>query len=91
MLTTVLTVRFGIISKRDWLQYRESTHLVEQTYQVLVAAERLRSSVDDAETGQRGYLLTGDQRYLAPYSAALSRITASEVKLRQLMADNPQQ
>jgi PAS domain S-box-containing protein len=91
LLTTVLVFRLGITSNRDWIRYRESTHLVDHTYQVLVAAEGLRNSVEDAETGQRGYLLTGELRYLAPYSAALSRITASEVKLRQLMADNPQQ
>jgi PAS domain S-box-containing protein len=39
--------------------------------------ERLRetlSSLKDAETGQRGYLLTGDERYLQPYKDALGRI-----------------
>src|SRR5260370_25733581 len=91
VLTTALTFRLGITSNRDWIQYRESTHRVEVAYQVLVAAETLRNSVEDAETGQRGYLLTGEPRYLGPYNAALSRISASEVKLRQLMADNPRQ
>jgi PAS domain S-box-containing protein len=91
VLTLGLTLRFGITSSHDWNQYRQSTHRVEHTYQVLVAAEGLRNSVEDAETGQRGYLLTGEPRYLAPYNAALSRITASEMKLRQLMADNAQQ
>jgi PAS domain S-box-containing protein len=86
-----LTFWFGINSNRDWVRYRESTHLIEHTYQVLAAAESLRSSIEDAETGQRGYLLTGERRYLAPYSAALSSIDLSQAKLRGLMTRNAQQ
>jgi PAS domain S-box-containing protein len=91
LFTTVLAIQLGITANRDWKRYRESTHLVEHTHQILVAAERLRNSVEDAETSQRGYLLTGEQRHLALYSAALSRVTASEVKSRQLMAENLKQ
>jgi PAS domain S-box-containing protein len=86
-----LTIRLGITSSHDWNRYRDSTHRVEHTYKILVAAESLRNSVEDAESGQRGYLLTGDERYLAPYNSALSHIIASQVILRQLMSDNPQQ
>jgi signal transduction histidine kinase len=65
--------------------------MVEHTYRVLAAVERFRNLIDDAETGQRGYLLTGDDRYLAPYSAALSSIDGSRAKLRDLMAGHPEQ
>jgi len=34
----------------------------------------LMSTVKDAETGQRGFLLTGEERYLGPYNAAISRV-----------------
>jgi len=37
-------------------------------------------TVEDAETGQRGYLLTGDPAYLGPYAAALSRMTGTMMK-----------
>ena len=86
-----LTFWFGITSNRDWVRYRQSTHLIEHTYQVLAATESLRSSIEDAETGQRGYLLTGEQRYLAPYSEALSSIVVSQAKLQGLMTGNAQQ
>ena len=36
--------------------------------------EETLSTVKDAETGQRGYLLTGDERYLGPYHSAVSQI-----------------
>ena len=91
VLVLGLTFRLGFTSNRDWVRYRQSTHLIEHTYQVLAAAESLRSSIEDAETGQRGYLLTGEQRYLQPYSAALSSVVMSQAKLRGLMTRNAQQ
>jgi PAS domain S-box-containing protein len=91
VLVIGLTFRLGITSKRDWVRYRESTHLVEHTYQVLAAVESLRNLTQDAETGQRGYLLTGEERYLAPYTAALSKLNVSQAKLRELLAGDPQQ
>src|SRR6266849_124360 len=91
ILTLGLTFSVWFTSNRDWGKYRESTHRVEHTYQVLAAVEGLRNSIEDAESSQRGYLLTGEQRYLAPYSAALSSVIGSQSKLRRLMAGNPQQ
>ncbi len=42
----------------------------------------LLQQVLDAETGQRGYLLTGDEKYLVPYQEATAKITATLDKLR---------
>ena len=38
---------------------------MEHTYQALNASEQLFSTIQDAEARQRGYLLTGEQQYLA--------------------------
>lgn len=46
--------------------------------------ERVVSSLKDAETGQRGFLLTGDQHYLEPYTAALSRLPVELHDVAQL-------
>lgn len=89
--TLGLTLALGLTSNRDWERYRETTHLVEHNYQVMAAVEALRGSIEHAETSQRGYLLTGEQSYLTPYSAALSISVVSQAKLRRLMAGNPQQ
>jgi PAS domain S-box-containing protein len=91
LLTLGLTFGVWFTSNRDWGRYRETTHLVEHTYQVLAAVETLRTSIAHAETSQRGYLISGDKRYLMPYSAALSSTVGSQIKLRRLMAGNPQQ
>src|SRR4029078_10100406 len=45
----------------------------------------------DAETGQRGYVITGRQEYLAPYRAAVGSIHTQMDALEQLTADDPEQ
>ena len=44
---------------------------VVRTFDVITTAQSLQRSVQDAERGQRGFLLTGDEQYLAPYTKAL--------------------
>ncbi len=60
---------------------------VTRTLQVRSEAYRLLTLVQDAETGQRGYLLTGDAAYLAPYTAgsvqAPDALSDLEVALKQ--------
>ncbi len=66
-------------SARDWAQH---------TYGVLATLKDLNLGVREAETGQRGYLLTGSDDYLAPYQRALGRVTFLEGELQRLTADN---
>ena len=51
----------------------------------------LRNMLDDAETGQRGYLLTSDQAYLTPYLDVRNRIPAQLDRVRALTDDDPLQ
>jgi signal transduction histidine kinase/CHASE3 domain sensor protein/CheY-like chemotaxis protein len=51
----------------------------------------LQISVRDSENGERGYLLTGNSDYLAPYEAALGRVSLLLGELQGLTADNPTQ
>jgi len=45
----------------------ESSNRVASRRMIVQHLEQYVSSLKDAETGQRGYLLTGDQAYLQPY------------------------
>ncbi len=56
---------------------------------VIGELEQLLSSVRDAETGQRGFVLTGQPEYLEPYNGASDRIDRALKEARQLTADNP--
>jgi signal transduction histidine kinase len=51
---------------------------------VIVQAERLLSTLKDAETGQRGFVITGDKRYLDPYESARSQLQDEIDRLRDL-------
>lgn len=53
------------------------------------ALNRLLQSMLDAETGQRGYLLTGDDRYLEPYDKALASVQQDLDNLRNQFLDSP--
>jgi PAS domain S-box-containing protein len=64
---------------------------VQHTREVELALERLLSGMRDAETGQRGFLIVGDERYLEPYTQALPLVSASMQRVRTLTADNAQQ
>jgi len=56
---------------------------------VLGTVKDLNLAVTAAETGQRGYLLTGNDDYLAPYEEAIGHVTFLTGELQRLTADNP--
>ena len=60
----------------------------DHTYEVLGAVRDLDVAVRDAETGQRGYLLTGKDSYLEPYQSALDRIGRMQGELKRMTADS---
>ena len=65
--------------------YRESSRAlerIEEYTRTRNAVNRLLQHVLDAETGSRGYLLTGDPRYLEPYNAAVAQIGQNLDNLR---------
>jgi PAS domain S-box-containing protein len=61
----------------------------EQIHAELLGIERIYSTVVDAENGQRGYLLTGEERYLEPYRQALGRVDQERERLQSLLVDDP--
>jgi signal transduction histidine kinase len=76
------------------VSFRQSTEAVSS----IEAAQKTRGGVNkllqqmlDAETGQRGYLLTGDERYLEPYTLATAEITETMDALRESFASYPDQ
>ena len=58
------------------------------SHDIVVGLDDVLSNLRDAETGQRGYLLTGDERYLEPYTKSHSVVTASIDRLRSLVENN---
>jgi signal transduction histidine kinase/FixJ family two-component response regulator len=63
----------------------------QHTYNVLGSVKELDLAVHDAETGQRGFLLTGNPLYLKPYDQALARVSFLQGELQRLTADNDEE
>ncbi len=61
---------------------------VTHTYMVIDKADYFMKTMVDAETGQRGYLITGQENFLAPYNSAIPLIDNQIAELRQLTSDN---
>ncbi len=57
--------------------------------QTLVLVNQLLATINEAETAQRGYILTQDDKYLAPYQAALPRYRDELAALEKQYADDP--
>ena len=75
----------------DFAREKDLQQWVAHSYQVLNATQAVMSNLQDAETGKRGYLLTGDENYLEPFRSALREEQSARHTLRQLTADNPAQ
>jgi len=69
----------------------ESSKLVMHTYEINIQLERLMSAIKDAETGQRGYIITRNGRFLTPYIYSRDKVNTSFITLKKLTADNPKQ
>ena len=67
---------------------RQDTRKVQHTHEVITALNKLLVSTQDAETGQRGFLLTGDDQYLAPYNEATARADSQLDRIGDLTRDN---
>jgi len=81
----------ALVSYRVTRRLIDNERLVGRTHDVISELEDVMSTMDDAETGERGYLLTGEKSYLEPYQSAVSAIHARVEKLAQLTAENPNQ
>jgi PAS domain S-box-containing protein len=90
-LALSLVLGITITSYRTWAAYGRQFEQEAITQNILADANALLSSLKDAETGQRGFLLTGEDRYLSPYRKALEDVPVILGKLRQATATRPDQ
>jgi methyl-accepting chemotaxis protein len=87
----VLLLLIGAVSYRAILSLTRTSYQVDHTHQVLEHISNLFADLRDAETGQRGYVLTGEDSYLEPHQAAVADVDRTLRDLRELTADNPNQ
>jgi signal transduction histidine kinase/CheY-like chemotaxis protein len=81
------------VASATWLAYRQQKAIEQVTHTLEVDAKvaGVLSLLQDAETGQRGYLLTGRKDFLEPYNNALQKLTPQLNDLQVATSDNPAQ
>ncbi len=72
-------------------QVTQSDYWVDHTNEVLRTNERVLTGIREAESAERGYIITGDESYLVPFHAAQSDLPESINNLQELVRDNPGQ
>ena len=85
LLLLSLSTALSLLGSYRLTQLRER---VERIHVELLAIGRIYLTAVDAEAGRRGYLLTGEERYLEPYRQALGRIDQEREQLQSLFADD---
>lgn len=85
-----LTVN-AMITVVDVRRIAEANAWVNHTHEVLGTLQAVRSSLLEAETSQRGFIITGDGAYLAPYRAGVAAVGKHLEHLGHLTRDNPAQ
>ncbi|HZZ71835.1 MAG TPA: response regulator [Pirellulales bacterium] len=84
-------VASGLVSYLNTRTLIIDGELVQQTHSVLTALSDILSYTKDAETGQRGYVITGEDRYLDPYNMAVPRIKERLEEVDRLTKANVKQ
>jgi len=91
IVSSIFLIVVGFIGY--WSNYAliTTSYSVSHTHKVVEKVGEYLSNLKDAETGQRGYLLTGDAGYLEPYQSAVEASSRMIGELRTLTADSPAQ
>ncbi len=90
----VAVVAIVLLAALSWESLRrraETAALVTHAFEVVAELATVVGSIKDAETGQRGYLLTGEDSYLEPYDSAVATTPRQLATLRELVRDSPEQ
>ena len=96
-ITLGFTLALMILAGIAWLLLRDTRMValtndrVIHTHEVILQIEITRSQSAIAESGERAYMITGDDSYLEQYATAVSSVDQSLERLDLLTADNPSQ
>src|ERR1700733_1842186 len=77
----------GAVSNDSTTKLSSSADWVRHTHEVITGLDELLSGTMDAETGERGYVITGEPRYLEPYNTARDVVDQRLKQVRDLTSD----
>ena len=91
LASAFLTLLVGAAAVAAVLRGRTTTLEIDRTYSIINHLQGLMGALADAETGQRGFIITGDSSYLQPYRAGRAAADSHLVALRPLVAGRVKQ
>jgi len=90
-LSLILLIAIGTVAYTSISKLTSISQWVTHTHEVLEHVAGVLSALKDAETGQRGYVITGDEAFLEPYHTGSGEVANTVKELRKLTSDNPNQ
>ena len=90
LLIAALAVNVSL-AFRSIAELHDNASAVVRSHEVVHSLDVLFSAVQSAETGQRGYVITGNEAYLQPYRASAATIAAELDRINGLLRSDPQQ
>jgi methyl-accepting chemotaxis protein len=90
-LSLVLLMVIGTVSYLSITKLTRTSQWITHTHEVLEHIDGVHGLLKDAETGQRGYVITGDEASLEPYHTGSGQVLDVVKELRKLTADNANQ
>ena len=83
LLAALMVIAAGAVATSSFRQIEQATEAHRHAVEVINNADGLLSALKDMETGQRGYLLTGNESFLEPYLAVRDSIPDRLKTLRE--------
>src|SRR6267154_6030014 len=87
----MILLGIGWLTFRSTLREEEDRKWVTHTHLVVGSLEKILIDITQAEAGQRGYMLTGDEKYLKPFDAGAKSVHQDIEEFHELTSDNPVQ
>ncbi|HZG45004.1 MAG TPA: CHASE3 domain-containing protein, partial [Allosphingosinicella sp.] len=82
VVLVLVLVAMSLVVRSEFERSTDLRQLVDQSYTRRAALQRFLSLHQDLETGQRGYIITGDESFLEPYDVARAQV---ELELAELL------
>ncbi|HET8792203.1 MAG TPA: CHASE3 domain-containing protein [Nitrososphaeraceae archaeon] len=84
-LITLLII--GTKTYESIISFQDQTKFIEETHQLILSLQNLLTLIINAETGQRGFIITGNEAYLEPYNFSINNLNSTIEKIENLVSD----
>lgn len=91
VLALLMLIVIGSVSYQGVKQLIKNDNMVTHTYKVIDHLNNIVGGLVDAETGERGYTIIGEDKYLEPYNKGLPLVEKAYNEVKKLTGDNPKQ